>query len=44
MAADTEREGAYKKAHVIIEISWAAVAAAAATETAAGYGATAYGK
>lgn len=41
MAADTEREGAYKKAHVIIEISWAAVAA---TETAAGYGATAYGK
>lgn len=28
-----EREGAYKKAHVIIEISWA-------TEMAAGYGAT----
>lgn len=39
-AAQREREGAYKKAHVIIEISWAA----AATETAAGYGATAYGK
>lgn len=39
-----EREGgAYKKAHVIIEISWAAEEAAA-TETAAGYGATAYGK
>lgn len=28
-----KREGAYKKAHVIIEISWA-------TEMAAGYGAT----
>lgn len=31
------REGAYKKAHVIIEISWA-------TEMAAGYGAKALGK
>lgn len=42
MSAAHRERGAYKKAHVIIEISWAA--AAATTETAAGYGATAYGK